>query len=75
MPDDLKGDSVGNPSILDLPTLRPFTNLAVADRLFVEAVLDGVPAEPTFVDGWRACQAADAAVTSDREHRWVIVGD
>ena len=75
VPDDLTGDSIGNPSILDLPTLRPFTNLPVADRLFVEAVLDGVPAEPTFVDAWRVCEVADAAVTSDREHRWVMVGD
>ena len=74
VPADLTGgESGGNPSILDLPGMRPFTNLAVADRLFVDAVLDGIPAEPTLVDGWRVCEVIDAAVASDRELRWVNV--
>ncbi|HEY5787046.1 MAG TPA: Gfo/Idh/MocA family oxidoreductase [Microlunatus sp.] len=73
VPEDLSGIGGGNPSILDLAMLAPFTNLPVADRLFVDAVLDGCPAEATFEDGWRAQQVVDAAVASQRQRGWVSI--
>ena len=47
--------------------------MPVADRLFVDAVLDGVPAEPTFEDGWRVQEVVDAVLASDRRQCWVDV--
>ncbi|HEY5848431.1 MAG TPA: Gfo/Idh/MocA family oxidoreductase, partial [Microlunatus sp.] len=41
VPEELSGLAGGHPSVLDLPMLAPFTNLPVADRLFVDAVLNG----------------------------------
>ena len=73
VPEDLSGTGGGNPSILDLPMLAPFTNLPVADRLFVDAVLDGCPAEATFEDGWRAQQVVGAAVASQLQRGWVSI--
>jgi predicted dehydrogenase len=73
IPYDLSGTGGPNPSILDLPSLAPFTNLPVADRQFVDAVLDGFPAEPTFEDGWRVQEVIDAVLTSDRRKCWVSV--
>lgn len=73
IPQDLLGTDGPNPAILDFPALAPFTNLPVADRLFVDAVLDGVPAEPTFEDGWRVQEVIDAVLTSDRRKCWVAV--
>jgi predicted dehydrogenase len=75
IPDDLRGLDGGNPSIMNLPSLAPFTNLPVADRLFVDAVLDGRPSEATFEDGWRVQQVVDAVIESDRRHGWVAVPD
>jgi predicted dehydrogenase len=75
IPDDLLGFDGGNPSIMNLPSLAPFTNLPVADRLFVDAVLDGRPSEATFEDGWRVQQVVDAVIESDRRHGWVAVPD
>ena len=73
IPEDLSGTDWPNPAIPDLPALAPLTNLPVADRLFVDAVLDGIPAEPTFEDGWRVQEVIDAVHTSDRRQRWVDV--
>lgn len=70
VPPDLSGTGGPNPFIVDLPSLASFTNMSVADRLFVDAVLDGVPAEPTFEDGWRVREVIDAVLTSDRRRRW-----
>ena len=71
IPDDLLGTNWPNPAITG--PLASLTNLPVADRLFVDAVLDGVPAEPTFEDGWRVQEVIDAVLTSDRRHCWVDV--
>jgi predicted dehydrogenase len=73
VPPEFLGTAGPNPSILNLPSLAPFTNKSVADRLFVDAVLDGTPAEPTFEDGWRVQEVIDAVVTSDRRGCWVAV--
>jgi predicted dehydrogenase len=73
VPEDLSGAGGANASILDLPMLAPFTNLPVADRLFVDAVLDGCPAGATFEDGWRAQQVVDAAVVSEQQRGWVAI--
>jgi predicted dehydrogenase len=73
VPEELSGLAGDNPPILDLAMLAPFTNLPVADRLFVDAVVDGRPAEATFEDGWRAQQVVDAVVASDLQRGWVAV--
>ena len=73
IPQELLGTEGGHPPILGLPSLAPFTNLPVADRLFVDAVLDGRAPEATFEDGWRVQQVIDAIIESDRRHSWVSV--
>lgn len=62
------------PAILGHPLLAPLTNLPVGDRLFIDAILGGRPAEPSFEDGWRVQQIVDAAVRSARERCWAPVG-
>jgi predicted dehydrogenase len=74
IPDDL-GPRLDNPAILDLLVFAPFTNLPVADRLFVDAVLGNHPAESTFEDGWRAQQVVDAVIDSNRRNCWVTIPD
>ena len=73
LPPDPSVAAGAQPPILDLPLLAPLTNLAVGDRLFVDAALDDSRPEPTFLDGWRAQQVVDAAIISDRERCWVSV--
>jgi predicted dehydrogenase len=72
VPADL-GAALPNPSILDLPSFAPFTNLPVADRLFVDAALGTRPAESTFADGWRAQQVVDAVIASDQANCWITL--
>jgi len=75
IPEDLLGTNWPSPAIPDLPALASLTNLPVADRLFVDAVLDGIPAEPTFEDGWRVQEVIDAVLMSDHRKSWVTVSD
>ena len=72
-PENLLGTGGPNPAIMDLPSLGPFANLPVGDRLFVDAILDGHPAEPTFEDGWRVQEVIDAVRKSDHTSGWVSV--
>lgn len=72
-PENLLGTGGPNPAIMNLPSLAPFTNLPVGDRLFVDAILDGHPAEPTFEDGWRVQEVIDAVRKSDHTSGWVSV--
>jgi hypothetical protein len=50
----------------------------VGDRLFVDAILDGVPpspAFPTFYDGWRVQEVLEAALRSHHTGAWAAVAD
>jgi predicted dehydrogenase len=42
-------------------------------RAFIDAILSGRPATPSFYDGWRAQAVIDAAIESDRTGCWVDV--
>lgn len=68
-PDTLWGDvSPTNP-------LDVFTKHSAGARAFIDAILAGHPASPSFHDGLKVQEVIDAALTSDREDRWVTVGE
>ena len=46
---------------------------SVADRLFIDAILEDRPITPSFHDGWKAQQVIDAALRSHQEGRWVEI--
>lgn len=50
-----------------------FSN-SVGVRLFVDAIVEGRPIEPTFYDGLKTQEVVDAAIESHRIGRWVTVG-
>ena len=50
-----------------------FTRQSVADRLFIDAILDGRPMDSTFYDGWKAQQVIDAVIASHEQGRWITI--
>ena len=50
-----------------------FLKESAGPRAFIDAILAGRPATPTFYDGWRAQCVIDAAIESDRAGCWVDV--
>jgi len=50
-----------------------FLKQPAGPRAFIDAILAGRPATPTFYDGWRAQCVIDAAIESDRTGCWVDV--
>lgn len=45
----------------------------VPARLFVDSILSGAAAGPSFLDGWQAQRVIDAAFVSSRDRRWVTL--
>ena len=68
IPDQYWGD-VEHGKIWDVLYSNP-----VAVRLFVDAIVEDRPLEPTFYDGWKTQAVIDAAIESHRSGRWVTVG-
>ncbi len=56
------------PQVLELFCRQP-----VADRQFIDAILEGAPVTPSFADGLKAQEAMDAATVSHEQERWVPV--
>jgi predicted dehydrogenase len=54
--------------------LDVFTKQSAGARHFVDSILAGRPASPSFRDGALAQEVIDAALASQREERWVSVG-
>jgi predicted dehydrogenase len=54
--------------------LDVFTKHSAGARHFVDAIVAGQPATPSFHDGALAQEVIDAALASQRERRWVDVG-
>lgn len=50
-----------------------FKTQPIGDRLFIDAVLAGVPVTPSLYDGWKAQQIVDAALQSHERGCWVNV--
>ena len=48
-----------------------FTEQAVGDRLFIDAILEDRPASPSFYDGLAVQKVIDAAMESHRKGIWV----
>ncbi len=46
---------------------------SIGCRAFVDAILEGRPASPSFYDGWKAQQVIEAALESHASGRWVDV--
>ena len=52
---------------------RVLVEQPVGNRLFVDAILEDLPAAPSFYDGWKAQQVIDAAIESHRSGTRVSV--
>jgi predicted dehydrogenase len=52
-----------------------YVTAPVGERLFIDSILAGTPASPSFYDGWKAQQVVDAAIAAARTRRWVEVVD
>jgi len=50
-----------------------FKKQSVADRLFIDAILEDPLMDSTFYDGWKAQQVIDAAIASHEQGRWITV--
>ncbi len=50
-----------------------FKKQPVANRLFVDAILEDRPIDSTFYDGWKVQQVIDAAIASHEQGRWITV--
>lgn len=50
-----------------------FKKQPVANRMFIDAILDDAPIDSTFYDGWKAQQVIDAALASHLEGRWITI--
>jgi predicted dehydrogenase len=48
-----------------------FAQRSIGDRLFIDAILEGGPASPSFYDGWKAQQVIDAAIESHCSGSWI----
>lgn len=62
-----------NPPAWVFDFFAPFTNQSVGDRLFIDAIMTGRTAEPSFYDGWKAQQIVDAALASHHAGRWATI--
>jgi predicted dehydrogenase len=69
VPDDAPGDT----EPYDARLLSTWTSRSVADRLFVDAILDDRSLAPTFEDGVKVQEVIDAAFESYQRHSWVTL--
>jgi predicted dehydrogenase len=64
----------GDPNGPVMDVLRQvFTTQPASARLFIESILEDRQAEPSFADGLRVQEVIDAAITSHREGRRVLL--
>jgi predicted dehydrogenase len=65
IPDDIwDGGGRRHPSFME--TLETFRTGPIADRLFIDAILDDLPLSPSFEDGMKSQAVVDAALASAR---------
>ncbi len=50
-----------------------FATQPVADRAFVDAIIEDRPISPSFYDGYKVQQVLDAAVASHEQGRWITL--
>jgi predicted dehydrogenase len=50
-----------------------FCQQSIGARLFIDSIIAGRAATPSFYDGWKAQQVIDAALASHAQKRWVDV--
>jgi predicted dehydrogenase len=72
VPDALWHDADRTGSLIE-QILDLFKRQPVANRLFIDAILDDRPIDSTFYDGWKAQQVIDAAIASHEQGRWINV--
>tara|TARA_Y100000031_G_C8081989_1_gene320095 strand:- start:154 stop:783 length:630 start_codon:yes stop_codon:yes gene_type:complete len=51
-----------------------FTTQSVANRLFIDAILEDKPVSPSFYEGLKVQEVIDAAVDSDENRNWISLG-
>jgi len=71
VPDDVSPGS----DLYDARLLKAWSNWCVADRLFVDAILNDFPATPSFWDGVKVQTVLDAALESHKRRTWVALGE
>jgi predicted dehydrogenase len=67
--DDIPGEGES----YDNRLLRAWTTRSVADRLFVDAILDDLPLTPSFDDGVKVQEVIDAAFESYQRDEWITL--
>lgn len=50
-----------------------FKKQQVANRLFIDAIIEDIPVDSTFCDGWKAQQVIDAVIASHEQGCWMTV--
>ena len=72
VPDALWGDVDLSGSYI--PRLNEFfTKAPVADRAFIDAIIEDRPVSPNFYDGYKVQQVIDAAIASHERGCWVAI--
>jgi predicted dehydrogenase len=72
VPDELWGH-VNRDQPLIAQIMEAFTQQAIGDRLFVDAILEDLPVTPSFYDGLKAQEVMAAAIASHEQGTWVAV--
>jgi predicted dehydrogenase len=70
VPDDFWGD-VDRSDFLSAIVPGPFLRQSIGNRLFIDAILEGRQASPSFADGLKAQEVVDAAIRSHEQGVWV----
>jgi predicted dehydrogenase len=72
VPDALWHDADRTGALID-QIFDLFKRQSVANRMFIDAILDNRPIDSTFYDGWKAQQVIDAAIASHEQGRWITI--
>ena len=70
IPEHILGDIDPNSSFLD-QQYRIFTERAVGDRLFIDAIVEDRAVSPNFNDGLKVQKVIDAVIEADQRECWI----
>jgi predicted dehydrogenase len=70
IPDELMGNADRTKPVLNR-AMEMFMTESIGDRLFIDAILEGKPVEPSLFDGYKAQLVIDAAIESHAKGRWI----
>jgi predicted dehydrogenase len=74
IPDEL-WEGVDRTQPLIAQVMETFLKQPIADRQFIDAILDDLPVSPNFYDGLKAQEVIDAAIKSHEQGVWGTIGN